>query len=233
MENKFTNALEFFKNAAKSVFLVPDIWKENTTALLHGPREADKTLAAINIAIDLTAAGREVLYVDTRSRLADHVELIKNEDRLLIFTPAYDTPDDPADYADLVISGIEQAVTTTDIRTFIVDSVTRIAALSFGRNASVAYVMKRLASLQVRYKISLLVIADDTTRATDRALLNLADCEIIESPEPLADIDTRPDTTFAPLQPDSTPLITTTLTRQQRRALQRRQAKLARRKATL
>ena len=233
MKSKFTNALEFFKNTAKSVFLVPDIWKENTTAIIHGPREADKTPAALDIARDLTASGREVLYVDTRSRLIDYAKLIKNEDRLSIFIPAYDSPEDPADYADLVIAGIEEAITTTSIRTFIVDSVTRIAALSFGRNASAAYVMKRLVSLQVRYKISLLVIADDATRAPDRALLNLADCEIIETPEPLADTDAKPLTTPADRKPDTTSLNTTPLTRQQRRALQRRQAKLERRKAAL
>ncbi|MDE6369729.1 MAG: hypothetical protein K2K94_10890, partial [Muribaculaceae bacterium] len=62
--------------------------------------------------------------------------------------------------------------------------VTRIAALSFGRNASVAYVMKRLVALQVRCKLSLLVISHDTTKTTDRALLNLSDTEITLDPTP-------------------------------------------------
>ena len=64
--------------------------------------------------------------------------------------------------------------------------MTRIAALSFGRNASAAYVMKRLVALQVRCKLSLLVVSPDSTRATDRALLNLADSEIL-MPEPSTD----------------------------------------------
>ena len=73
---------------------------------------------------------------------------------------------------------IEEIITTTSIRTFVIDSVSRIAALSFGRNASVAYVMKRLVALQVRCKLSLLVISHDSTKSTERALLTLSDSEI-------------------------------------------------------
>ncbi|MDE6369566.1 MAG: hypothetical protein K2K94_10055, partial [Muribaculaceae bacterium] len=103
---------------------------------------------------------------------------------LSVCIPSFESPEDKTDYADLVISTIEEIVRDTDIRTFVIDSVTRIAALSFGRNASVAYVMKRLVALQVRCKLSLLVILHDSTKTTDRALLNLTDTEIIIDPTP-------------------------------------------------
>ena len=107
----------------------------------------------------------------------------------MILNPEYESPDDERDYADLVISSIEEIVATSDIRTFIIDSVTRIAALSFGRNASAAYVMKRLAVLQKRYRLSLLIIANDSTKSANRALLNLTDSEIIAAQPPSDESD--------------------------------------------
>lgn len=231
MFNKFTSAISFMKNASKSIFLYKNIWKENTTALLHAPRSVDKSAQAIDIAVGLSSAGRKVLYVDTQSSLSDHVEQLKNAtDNLSIFIPAYDSPDDKTDYADLVISGIEEAISTTDIRVFIVDSLTRIAALSFGRNASPAYIMKRLVALQVRTGVSILVISHDSTRSTDRALTNLADSEIVAVentdnnvlPASLEMISAQ-TVAYAddePLSPEGRPL-----TRQQRRALERRAKK--------
>ena len=59
-----------------------------------------------------------------------------------------------------------------------IDSVSRIAALSFGRNASVAYIMKRIVALQVKCKLSILVVADDSTKTVNNALLALAASEI-------------------------------------------------------
>ena len=179
MVHKFLTASEFFKNAAKRVYLYKNIWKENSTALLHGPREADKTAQAIDIACDIARTGREVVYVACERRIEDHgARLVNAPQKLSICTPTFESPDDKTDYADLVISAIEEIIASTAIRTFVIDSVTRIAALSFGRNASAAYVMKRLAALQVRCKLSLLVMSHDSTKSVDRALLTLADCEI-------------------------------------------------------
>lgn len=96
-----------------------------------------------------------------------------------IHSPEFASADDERDYADIVIADIEEAIALTEARIFIVDSLTRIAALSFGRNSSAAYIMKRLLALQVRHKISLLVIARDCTKASSRALVNLADSEIL------------------------------------------------------
>lgn len=186
MAHKFLTAAEYFKNAAKTVYLYKHLWTENSTALLHAPRETDKTAMAIDIACDVAKAGRQVVYVACESRIDSHAEsLLKAPSGLSICIPSFESPEDMTDYADLVISTIEEIVKTTSIRTFVIDSVTRIAALSFGRNASAAYVMKRLVALQVRAKLSLLIISHDSTKATDRALLNLTDCEIIPDTEPI------------------------------------------------
>ena len=126
-------------------------------------------------------------------------------------------------------------MTTTDIRTVIVDSVSRIAALSFGRNSSAAYVMKRLTVLQIRLGISILVIANDTTRAADRALLNLADSEILmlqsDESDP-SDMSARSDKSDQPDQPDQPDRSATRppLSRRDRRILRRQQQSLKSRK---
>ena len=179
MNNRFINAKQFISEVRKAVYLFKNLWRENTTALLHAPRQVDKTAVALDIAAGIAASGREVLYVNTERHAEEHTELIsRSSERLFIFTPQYESSEDKTDYADLVISGIEEAVSTNVRMPVVLDSVTRIAALSFGRNASPSYVMKRLVALQVRCRLSLLVIAHDTTRSTDRSLLNLADTEI-------------------------------------------------------
>lgn len=182
---KFLSAAEFFKNAAKTVYLYKKLWKAQSTALLHSPRETDKSGLALEIACDIAKTGCQVVYVACEHRIDAHVDVLAQAPgSLSICVPEFESPEDKTDYADLVISTIEDIVKTTSIRTFVIDSVTRIAALSFGRNASVAYVMKRLVALQVRCRLSLLVLSHDSTKATDRALLNLADCELtVEVPE--------------------------------------------------
>lgn len=222
MKNKFIPFNVFKTESAGKANLYKNLWKENTTALLHAPRATDKTSLALDIVASVVASGREVIYVNTAHSLDSHVDRAASISGLLVFTPEYESPDDTADYADLVISGIEEAVATTSVRTFVIDSVTRIAALSFGRNASASYVMKRLMALQVRCGLSLLVISHDSTKATDRTLVCLADSEIVvdqpaESVDQLAEIsvvtETLPVTHITPI------------TRQQRRALEREQRK--------
>ena len=93
MDNKFTSAISIMKNASKSVYLYKNIWKENTTALLHAPRAVDKSAQAIDIAVGLSSAGKTVLYVDTQSSLSDHIEQLKHAtDNLSVFIPEYDSP---------------------------------------------------------------------------------------------------------------------------------------------
>ncbi|MDE5568481.1 MAG: AAA family ATPase, partial [Muribaculaceae bacterium] len=229
---KFSPALSFIKTVSKNVFLTNTLCKENTTALLHAPRSVDKSSQAIDIAVNLSSAGRKVLYIDTQSSLSDHIEQLKNaNDNLSIFIPSYDTPDNPTDYADLVLSGIEEAIVETDIRVFIIDSVTRIAALSFGRNASPSYVMKRLVAMQVRYGVSFLVISHDSTRSVDRSLINLADADIVAvesqaeetlpaSAMPTIELLKPACDEVTPHNREGRPL-----TRQQRRAIKRREMK--------
>lgn len=175
MKNQLISAAGFADSIKKSVFLFKKLWKEHTTLLLHAPKTVDKTATALDIIAGLE---RDVVYVNTSNSLDAHAASLGSVANMSVYTPRYDSPDDETDYADLVIKGIEEIIDSTDIRTFVVDSVSRIAALSFGRNASPAYVMKRLVALQIRHKISLLVIAHDSTRSSDRALLALADSEL-------------------------------------------------------
>ena len=183
MTHQFIKAADFFRNVTKTVYLYKNVWKEKSTALLHSPRETDKTAMAIDIACSVAKTGREVVYVACERKIENNVARLADAPKQLsICMPSYDSPDDKTDYADLVISTIEEIVATTSIRTFVIDSVTRIAALSFGRNASAGYIMKRLAALQLRCKLSLLVISHDSTKSTDRALLTLADSEITVEP---------------------------------------------------
>lgn len=179
MKNKFIKAGVFLAGHSKSKDLYRNLWHENTTSLLHAPRGAGKTAMALDIAVSLTTGGDEVFYLTT-GRIDESLHRkIAGNTRLYIHSPQFASPDDPADYADIVIADIEEAIAVTQARIFIIDSLSRIAALSFGRNASPAYIMKRLVALQMRYGISLLVVTRDGTRAAMRSLLNLADSEII------------------------------------------------------
>ena len=178
MENKFTTADIYVEKFSASADLYCNLWTENTTALLHAPRGVGKTAAAIEIACDLTAKGREVFYLTVGRLDLALLPKIAGNTRLYVHTPKFELHEDTTDYADIVIADIEQAITETKARIFIVDSLSRIAAMSLGRNSSPTNIMKRLVALQARYGISLLVIARDSTKSTDRALLNLADTEI-------------------------------------------------------
>lgn len=175
MKNQLISAVGFVETIKNTVFLFKRLWKENTTLLLHAPQSVDKTATALDI---IGSVDRNIVYINTSNSLDNHVDSLGSLDNMSVYTPQYESPDDMTDYADLVIKGIEEIIESTDIRTFVVDSVSRIAALSFGRNASPAYVMKRLVALQIRHKISLLVIAHDSTKSSDRALLALADSEL-------------------------------------------------------
>lgn len=198
MIHKFIPASEFIKNLANTVYLYKNLWRESSVLLLHGPQDVDKTLQALEIAAEVSAADREIVYVNAANSLDRHADRLSSISNIMIFTPEYESPDDSRDYADLVISSIEEIISTTRIRTFIIDSVSRIAALSFGRNSSAAYVMKRLAVLQKRYRLSLLVIANDSTRSANRAILNLTDSDIMIA----APAEEKPDRTDSPVISD-------------------------------
>lgn len=191
MKNKFQTADIYVTDNRTTSYLADNVWAENTTALLHAPRNAGKTSAAIDIAIRLTDGDRKVFYLTAGRIPQSELSKVADNKRLYIHSPEFASADDERDYADIVIADIEEAIALTDARIFIVDSLTRIAALSFGRNSSAAYIMKRLLALQVRHKISLLVIARDCTKASSRALINLADSEILlnvaddDAPQPV------------------------------------------------
>lgn len=174
MNHKFVSAKRFFSQSNKPVYLYEDMWKKGTTVLLHSSRDINKTPLALSIADSVALKGTDVLFIDAVGSLDG---LKAESDKLYIFTPEFESIDDKSDYADLVFGAIEQAVRTTSIRTFVVNSVNRIAALSFGRNASSAYIMKRLVALQVKCKLSILVLADQSTKTVNNALVTLADDE--------------------------------------------------------
>ncbi len=226
MVHQFIKAKEFFAAVKNTVYLFKNIWKEGTTTLLHAPCDVDKTETALSIATDLAKQGREVLYINVDDRL-DRQKAAET-DNLYVFTPQFESIDDESDYAELVFEAIEQAVRTTGIRTIVVDSVSRIAALSFGKNASAAYIMKRLVALQMKCKLSILAVANDTTKSANNALLTLAASEItIDADAPAVEsraaATAEQTTEIAPDKSDGSP--TGELTRQQRRALKRRMAK--------
>ena len=231
MVHQFIKAKEFFSAVKNTVYLFKNIWKEGTTTLLHAPREVDKTTEAMKIATDLASKGREVLYIN----VDDHLDTQKasGTDNLYVFTPQYESIDDTTDYADLVFEAIEQAVRTTSIRTFVVDSVSRIAALSFGKNASPAYIMKRLVALQVKCRLSILAVANDTTKSANNALLTLAASEITINEEvaataekavATADLQSLKESDRSDLS-DSSKTNSSAMSRQQLRSLKRRMAK--------
>ncbi len=182
MKNQLISAAKFVDSLKNCVYLFKKLWKQGETFLVHAPRTVDKTDFVLDIASKLD---RDIVYINADRDLASNSNKLGSIRRLAVFTPAFsETDDEKTDFADIVIRSIEKIVATTANRVFIIDSVTRIAALSFGRNASAAYVMKRLVNLQMRLHISLLVIAHDSTKATDRALLNLADSEYDLTPQP-------------------------------------------------
>ena len=184
MDHKFISSTKFFSEVTKTVYLYGKVWREATTALIHGPRAVDKSAGALDIALNIARGGREVLYVNAGERLGRLAGSNAGHENICMFTPEFESIDDTSDYADLVFEAIEQAVRATSIRTFVIDSVSRIAALSFGRNASVAYLMKRLVALQVKGRLSVLVVADDATKSVNNALAALAASEIaVKKPE--------------------------------------------------
>ena len=202
MDHKFISSTKFFSEVTKTVYLYGKVWREATTALIHGPRAVDKSAGALDIALDIARGGREVLYVNAGDRLGRLAGRDAGHENLYMFTPEFESIDDTSDYADLVFEAIEQAVRTTSIRTFVIDSVSRIAALSFGRNASVAYLMKRLVALQVKGRLSVLVVADDATKSVNNALAALAAAEIAVDEPGLSDISDKSKKPELPDLPD-------------------------------
>lgn len=202
MDHKFISSTKFFSEVTKTVYLYGKVWREATTALIHGPRAVDKSAGALDIALDIARSGREVLYVNAGDRLGRLAGSDAGHENLYMFTPEFESIDDTSDYADLVFEAIEQAVRATSIRTFVIDSVSRIAALSFGRNASVAYLMKRLVALQVKGRLSVLVVADDATKSVNNALAALAAAEIAVDEPGQSDISDKSKKPELPDLPD-------------------------------
>lgn len=178
MKNQFRSTANFFKKVSETVFLFKDLWKQHTIALFQSPLDSDKTPLITEILESVAVDDRRVVYVDTDNRAETFIKQFVDNTNLIIFTPSYDQPDAPQDYADLIFEGIEEAVAETGIRIFVVDSISRIAARSFGKNSSPSYIMKRLVDLQARHNLSLLVIAHSATKSSDRALKLLSDCQI-------------------------------------------------------
>ena len=260
MKNIFLSSKQLFEEIGKVVKLYKNIWRERTICLLHARRETPKTDRALDIALEVAAAGRKTLYVNVDRKInqyADH--LTTSSSNLLFATPNFDGPDDSRDYADIVFELIEKAVKEHQIETFVIDSVSRIAALSTGRNASVKRIMKRLSIMQFRYGISILAVAHIDSRASLCSLLNFVDSQIdinppkpekksrsksktptdpeekpaeqteINTEKPVAANSPQPFEAAAAAAPVSQPTIP--LTRAQRREAERRRAKLMRKAA--
>ena len=178
MENRFKLADGFIGSLSKLSDLYNNTWSENSTCLLHAPRNLDKSALAVDIALSITARDIPVFYLTTSRLRTELLDRMKGNGRLYVHQSEFSSPDDPTDFADIVFKDLEDAIAQTGVKVFIIDSLSRIASLSFGRNATPSFLMKRLVALQVRHKVSILVISHDTTKATTRALVNFADSEL-------------------------------------------------------
>ena len=260
MKNIFLSSKQLFEEIGKVVNLYKNLWRERTICLLHARREIPKTDRALDIALEVAAAGRKTLYVNIDRKINQYADrLSSNSANLLFATPNFNGPDDSRDFADIVFELIEKAVKEHQIDTFVIDSVSRIAALSMGRNASVKRIMKRLSIMQLRYGISILAVAHIDSRASLRSLLDFVDSQIdinppksekksrakaktptdpeekptepteITTEKPAAAIAPQPFEAAAASAPVCQPIIP--MTRAERRRREREQAKLLRRKA--
>ena len=257
MKNIFLSSKQLFEEIGKVVNLYKNIWRERTICLLHARREIPKTDRALDIALEVAEAGRKTLYVNVDRKIGLYTDRLTSHlssSNLLFATPNFDGPDDSHDYADIVFELIERAVKEHQIETFVIDSVSRIAALSTGRNASVKRIMKRLSIIQMRYGISILAVAHIDSKASLRSLLDCVDSHIDTNPpkpekKSQAQAKTQTDPKEKPAEPtkESAPAIAPQpfeaapaapvcqpvipLTRAQRREAERRRAKLMRRAA--
>ena len=255
MKNIFLSSKQLFEEIGKVVKLYKNIWRERTICLLHARRENPKTDRALDIALEVAAAGRKTLYVNVDRKISLYADRLTTASSNLLFaTPNFDGPDDSRDYADIVFELIEKAIKEHQIDTFVIDSVSRIAALSTGRNASVKRIMKRLSIMQMRYGISILAVAHIDSRASLLSLLDFVDSQIdINPPKPekksrtksKTPTDTEEKPTEMPAESVETPTPAATpsfeaapacqpiipLTRAQRREAERRRAKLMRKAA--
>ena len=188
MKNIFLSSKQLCEEIGKVVNLYKNLWRERTICLLHARREIPKTDRALDIALEVAVADRKTLYINVDRKIglyADRLSSPLSSSNLLFATPNFDGPDDSRDFADIVFELIETAVKEHQIETFVIDSVSRIAALSTGRNASVKRIMKRLSIMQLRYGISILAVAHIDSKASLRSLLDFVDSQIdINPPKP-------------------------------------------------
>ena len=87
--------------------------------------------------------------------------------------------------------------------------------------------MKRLVALQLRLRLSLMIIAHDTTKSTDRALLTLADADLTITPADKSDKSDPTDSSEAAKSDSSEP----SEPGHPRRRLSRRDRRILRRQA--
>lgn len=209
MENRFKLADSYIGSLSPVADLYNNIWSENSTCLLHASRDFDKSALAVDIALSITARDIPVFYLTTSRLSAELLNKIKGNPRLYVHQSEFSAPDDPADFADIVFKDLEDAIAATGAKVFIIDSLSRISALSFGRNATPSFLMKRIVAMQVRHKVSILVLAHDTTKAATRALVNLADSQLtIDEQEddcPNEKLEALPEETVPAKNHDSKP----------------------------
>lgn len=177
MKNQLVSNSSFINSVENTDYLIPGSWREKTTLLLSGSQDIDKTEIAIEVARAISAGGSKVAYINAADTLQNYAKRLDGIDNLSVLNPVFDPDDENKDFADSMIAALEAVIAETDIKIYIIDSLSRLAALSYGRNASVTYVMKRLVNLQMRTGCSFLVISHDSTKSVDRALVTLANGE--------------------------------------------------------
>ena len=112
MKNIFLSSKQLFEEIGKVVNLYKNLWRERTICLLHARRETLKTDRALDIALEVAAAGLKTLYVNVDRKIGQYADRLTTASSNLLFaTPNFDGPDDSRDYADIVFELIEKAGT--------------------------------------------------------------------------------------------------------------------------
>ena len=187
-EPVFLNPVELENSTKNTRYLYERIWRESTLCVMHGPREVDKTDLAIDIALDIIKNNRgKVLYVSADGSLAKWTARKANFGKLsglggfLTYSARFNDAEDERDFSEIVFQAVRTAHKHR-IKTVIISSINRIAAMSKGRYSRVANVMKELALMQMRYGLSILVIADTKTKRSANVLFDYAESDIDMNP---------------------------------------------------
>lgn len=150
------------------------------TSLIIGEEGTGKSIFAMQIAMAAINGGdamfrnhkttfrtENVLYVDTELNDACFAQRYAHRDspglllpgNLIHFHPRAACSGSHSDMAELTFDAIEEALASGYTKFVVIDSITRIAQRSFGRNANQKHLMKRFSFLQDKYNATFVIVA--------------------------------------------------------------------------